>query len=73
MNNQPEGVGKIRDHIGNNEDPPLDGASEDQIVARTLLDYVTPRATNARGLIRLPRLTGEPSQLWCEHHQHPAK
>jgi hypothetical protein len=60
MNNQAEGVKNRRDHTGNGEDPPLGGADEEQFVLRTLLDYDAPRATDARGPIRLPRLTGEP-------------
>jgi hypothetical protein len=60
MNNQADGVENRRDHAGNNEDPSLGGAGEEQFVPRTLLDYAAPRATDARGPIRLPRLTGEP-------------
>jgi hypothetical protein len=60
MKNQAEGVGNRRDHVDNGEDPPLGGVGEEQFVPRTLLDYTAPRATNARGPIKLPRLTGEP-------------
>jgi hypothetical protein len=60
MNNQLEGVGNKKDHIGNGENPPLDGAGKEQFVPRMLLDYAAPLATDARGPIRLPRLTEEP-------------
>jgi hypothetical protein len=60
MNNQADRLGNRRDHTGNDEDPSLGGASEGQFMPRTLLDYAAPRATDARGPIRLPRLTGEP-------------
>jgi hypothetical protein len=60
MNNQADGVENRRDHTDNGEDPPLGGAGEGQFVSRTLLDYTAPRATDARGPIRLPCLTGEP-------------
>jgi hypothetical protein len=59
INNQ-LGVRNIIDHTDNSEDPPLDGAGDERFMPRTLLDYATPRATDARDPIRLPRLTGEP-------------
>jgi hypothetical protein len=60
MNNQPEGIRNMRNHIAISEDPHLNGAVGEKFVPRTLLDYLEPRATDARDPIRFPRLTGEP-------------
>jgi hypothetical protein len=61
MNNQPEGVGNMRDNIGNDEDPHLNGAVGEPFMPRMLLDYAASRAIDAKGSIRLPCLTRESS------------
>jgi hypothetical protein len=60
MNNQSEGVENDRDHVCDSGNPNQNGATNERFVPITLLDYTTPQATDKKGLIRLPRLTGEP-------------
>jgi hypothetical protein len=37
------------------------GVGDEQFMLRILLDYIAPQIIDARGLIRLSRLTGDPS------------
>jgi hypothetical protein len=58
MNNKSEG-----DHADNGENHNQNTIGCEQFVPRILLDYATPRATDARDPIRHPRLTGEPTVM----------
>jgi hypothetical protein len=56
MNNQP-----VNDNqIGDDENRGRPVEDDESFMSRTLLDYAAPQATNARGPIKLSRLTEDP-------------